>query len=272
MKKKVNHNKEIFKNIIWLVLILVLVACIVSLCVGYIRKVTQHTQNPIATMVVKDYGTIKIELYPEQAPNTVSNFIALANHEFYDGLTFHRILKDFMIQGGDIKGNGSGSPTLAYIDTNIEKGSDQDTEYNINGEFMQNGFEQNTLKLTKGVIAMARADYSSYAYYAPSVVTEGYNSAGSQFFLMTSNDNASLTGYYAGFGKIIEGEEVLEKIAKVKVKKVSEENTEVSLPEKAPVIESIRVDTFGETYDKPETHTPFDINSYFNSLFSTKGQ
>lgn len=272
MKKKVNQNKEIFKNIIWLVLILVLVACIVSLCVGYIRKVTQHTQNPIATMVVKDYGTIKIELYPEQAPNTVSNFIALANHEFYDGLTFHRILKDFMIQGGDLKGDGTGSPTLAYIDTNIEKNSEKDTAYNINGEFMQNGFEQNTLKLTKGVIAMARADYSNYASYSSSVVAEGYNSAGSQFFIMTTNDHADLTGYYAGFGKVIEGYDVLEKIANTKVKKVSKENTEVSSPEKAPVIESIRVETYGEVYEKPEIHTPFDINSYFNSLFSTMAQ
>ena len=268
MKKKANKKKETKKIIFLSIVILILLAIISTLCVGYYRKATYDIKNPIATIEIKDFGTIKVELYPEYAENTVNNFIALANNGFYDGLTFHRIIKDFMIQGGDPKGDGTGTPTLRSIDTSIEKDSAEDIEYNIKGEFIVNGYETNTLKLAKGVIAMARNDYSSYASFSSSLVEEGYNTAGSQFFIMTTDDNMSLTGYYAGFGKVKEGFDVLEKFANVKVKKASEDDTEESTPEKAPVITSIRVETFGETYEKPETHEPFDINSYFSSLYS----
>lgn len=268
MKKKVNKRKENTQFISLLLITLGVVALIAFLCVGYYKKNTYETKNPIATLNVKDYGTIKIELYPQMAPNTVKNFIMLSNNGFYDGLTFHRILKDFMIQGGDKAGDGSGSPSLAYLDSSISKGSDEDKAYNINGEFMQNDYEANTLKLEKGVIAMARNDFSSYASYYPSLLKEGYNSAGSQFFIMTTDDNISLTGYYAGFGKVIEGFDVLEKIANAEVKKSDDNDTEESTPVNAPVIESIRVETFGEEYNKPETHDKFDMNSYFSSMMS----
>lgn len=270
MKKKVNKKKETTKIIFLSLAILIVLALIATLCIGYYKKATYQVKNPIATLEIKDYGTIKIELYPDQAENTVKNFITLANNGFYDNLTFHRIIKEFMIQGGDPKGDGTGTPTLSYIDTNIEKDSDADKEYNINGEFMENGYEQNTLKLEKGVIAMARNDYSNYAYYyGKDLLEKGYNSAGSQFFIMTTDDNASLTGNYAGFGKVIEGLDVLEKVANVKVKKASEDDTEESTPVETPVITSIRVETNGVDYGKPETHEPFDINSYFNSMMST---
>lgn len=268
MKKKVNKKKETIKIIFLSIAILIVLALIIGLCVGYYKKATYEVKNPIATLEIKDYGTIKIELYPDKAENTVKNFIALANNGFYDNLTFHRVIKDFMIQGGDPKGDGTGSPTLSYVDTKIEKGSEADTEYNINGEFMENGYESNNLKLEKGVIAMARNDYSNYAYYAPNLLEEGYNTAGSQFFIMTTDDNVALTGYYAGFGKVVEGFDVLEKVANVKVKKASEDSTEESTPEEAPVITSIRVETYENNYEKPETHTPFDINNYFNSMMS----
>ena len=272
MKKKVNGKKEKIKNIFLIIAILIVLALIVTLCIGYYQKFTHKVKNPIATLEVQDYGTIKIELYPEQAENTVRNFITLANNGFYDGLTFHRIIKEFMIQGGDPLGDGTGSPSLSYIDTSIERNSDADEEYHINGEFMENGYEKNTLKLEKGVIAMARNDYSNYAYYASFLLQEGYNTAGSQFFIMTTDDNVSITGYYAGFGKVIEGFDVLEKIASVKVKAAEEEGEEASTPEKPPVITSIRVETYGENYKKPETHKPFDISGYLNSLFSTTVQ
>ena len=268
MKKKANKKKEITKSVILIISILISLVLIATLCVGYYKKATYEVKNPIATLEIKDYGTIKIELYPNQAENTVKNFITLANNGFYDGLTFHRIIKDFMIQGGDPNGDGSGSPTLNYIDSSIEKDSEADKQYNIDGEFMENGYEQNTLKLEKGVIAMARNDYSSYARYSSSLVEKGYNTQGSQFFIMTTDDNISLTGYYSGFGKVIEGFDVLEKVASVKVKKADKESTEASTPEKAPVIELIRVDTFDTEYGKPETHEPFDINSYFSSMYS----
>lgn len=269
MKKKVNQKKETKKIIILLIAIILVLAAIAVLGIGYWKKATHEVKNPIATLEIKDYGTMKIELYPEYAPNTVNNFIALANNGFYDGLTFHRIIEDFMIQGGDLKGDGSGSPTLSYIDTSIEKNSDKDTEYNINGEFMENGYEANTLKLEKGVIAMARGgSYSQYApYYGKAFLEADYNSAGSQFFIMTTDDNTALTGQYAGFGKIIEGFDVLEKVAKVKVEKANKDATEESKPVKDVVISSMKVETFDTTYDIPETHEPFDINSYFNSMY-----
>lgn len=269
MEKKENKKKGMLKSIFLIIAIIIVVALISTLCYGYFRKVTYNPEKPIATIDIKDYGTIKVELYPDLAPNTVSNFVLLANNGFYDGLTFHRIIKDFMIQGGDLKGDGSGAPTMSYIDTSIEKDSDKDTEYNINGEFIENEYENNTLKLEKGTIAMARSDYSDYAsYYGNSIIKEGYNSAGSQFFIMTTDDNISLTGYYAGFGKVIEGLDVLEKVASTEVKAVSEENTEKSTPVNAPVINSIRVETNGVNYRKPETHEPFDLNSMFSQSLS----
>ena len=100
---------------------------------------------------------------------------------------------------------------------------------------------------------MARADYSDYVYYyGTEILEQGYNSAGSQFFIMTTDDNISLTGQYAGFGKVIEGYDVLEKIANVKVEQISEENEEVSKPVEAPVIKSIKVETFDTEYKIPE--------------------
>ena len=253
------------KNILWVIALLAIIAGIGIIGFNFYKKSTMEVKNPIVTMEVENFGTIKMELYPEQAPETVANFITLANRGFYNGLTFHRIVKDFMIQGGDIKGDGSGAPTKSYIDTSIEKDSSDDTEYNINGEFVVNDYENNTLKLTKGVIAMARGDYSGYASYAPSLVKEGYNTAGSQFFIMTTDDYTSLTGKYAGFGKVIEGYDVLEKIAETEVKKASDDDKEESTPVNAPEITSIRVETNGIDYGIPETHTPFDINSYFSS-------
>lgn len=269
MKKKANKKKGLVETIALIIGIIIAITLIVTLCYGYFRKLTYHVQNPVATIEIENYGKIKVELYPDMAPNTVNNFITLANNGFYDGLTFHRIIKDFMIQGGDPKGDGTGAPTKSYIDTTIEKDSDKDTEYNINGEFIENDYENNTLKLEKGVIAMARSDYSSYAaYYGNSITKEGYNSAGSQFFIMTTDDNMALTGNYAGFGKVIEGFDVLEKIAKAEVKAKDEQDTEKSTPVNPPKITSIKVETYGVNYEKPETHTPFDLSSLFSQNLS----
>ena len=269
MKKKENKSKGFIKNLILIVAIVAVLVLIGMLCYGYFMKKNYNPGNPIATMEVENYGTVKIELYPDIAPNTVKNFITLANNGFYDGLTFHRVIKEFMIQGGDLKGDGTGAPTKSYVDTSIEKGSDEDKEYCIKGEFINNDFETNNLKLRKGVIAMARSDYSAYAqYYGNSLIKKGYDSAGSQFFIMTTDDNIRLTGSYAGFGQVIEGMDVVQKIAETKVKAASEESTEESTPENPPVITSIRVETNGAEYGAPETLEPFDMNSMFSSQLS----
>ena len=165
-------------------------------------------QNPVFTIRMKDGREMKGELYPEYAPESVGNFTALANSGFYDGLTFHRVIPNFMIQGGDPKGIGVGGPG-----------------YCIKGEFAANGV-QNPVKHTYGVLSMARSMMP--------------DSAGSQFFIMTS-DSPHLDGQYAAFGKVLEGMDVAEDIVKTP-------RDPSDKPYEPQVMESVRVDTFGEIY------------------------
>lgn len=226
------------KKIIEIVIIAILLAILGGLCFGYYKKATLHVNNPIVTMEVANYGTIKIELYPDKAPNTVKNFIALANNKFYDGLKFHRVIEGFMIQGGDKEGTGYGSAKIGYL-----YGNEDENKYSIKGEMTSNGFDQNDLILSKGVIAMARA-------------TE-YDSAGTQFFIMTTDDNTDLSGLYAGFGKVIEGMDVVENISKVALKveegEEGKEPTSTDTPAEDVIITSVVVDTYGLDYGYPKT-------------------
>ncbi|MBR7147120.1 MAG: peptidylprolyl isomerase [Oscillospiraceae bacterium] len=170
--------------------------------------------NPIVTITMESGAVMRGELYPEIAPNTVKNFISLANSEYYDGLIFHRVIPGFMIQGGCPDGNGMGGPG-----------------YCIRGEFAANGFEGNDLKHTTGVLSMAR--------------TMMPDSAGSQFFVMVA-DAPHLDGQYAAFGKITENAEAAIDISRVNRDMFTDK------PKKPQVIASIRVDTLGEEYDEPE--------------------
>lgn len=244
------------KNILWIIALILVIALIVGVGYGYYRNATVEVTNPVATMEVENFGTVKIELYPDLAPETVANFITLANRGFYDGLTFHRVVKDFMIQGGDSEGTGQGSAKISDL-----KDDGEDTEYSIKGEFVANGVN-NTLKFEEGVIGMARNDYTSYS---STLTEESYNSGSSQFFIMTA-DNTSLNGYYTAFGKVIEGMDVIHNIENVEVKAAddSEEtgNTEVSTPVNTITITSIKVETNGVDYGLPETLTPFDYMSW----------
>lgn len=169
-------------------------------------------QNPIITITMEDGSVMKAELYPEIAPNTVNNFLSLINKGFYNGVIFHRVIKGFMLQGGDPKGNGTGGPG-----------------YSIKGEFSSNGFK-NDLKHTPGVLSMAR--------------TMIPDSAGSQFFIMHQT-SPHLDGDYAAFGKVIEGLDVVNKIADVR--------TDYSdRPLEDQRIKSITAETFGVEYPEPE--------------------
>ena len=172
--------------------------------------------NPIVTITMEDGRVMKGELYPDKAPNTVNNFISLANKGFYDGLTFHRVIPGFMIQGGCPQGPGMGGPG-----------------YEINGEFSANGFRQNDLKHTLGVLSMAR--------------TMAPNSAGSQFFVMVA-PAPHLDGQYAAFGQITEGTDVAVDISRVQRNMMNDK------PKKPVVMQSVRVDTLGVEYPAPETH------------------
>ena len=199
--------KKIFKSFLIIFSLLLLTGC------GNDEQVI--TENPIVTMEIEDYGTIKIELYPEYAPNTVANFVSLIESGFYDGLTFHRLVPGFVLQSGDPDGNGTGGPG-----------------YTIDGEFAANGYTKNTLSHETGVISMARSS--------------DYDSAGSQFFIVLDDSaKTSLDNLYAGFGKVIEGMDIIEEIA---------ENEEIANDvtgalEENITITSVTVDTFGYNYE-----------------------
>ena len=245
-----------FKNIIWIVALIILIVLIGVIGYGYYRNATMEVTRPVATMEVENFGTIKFELYPEYAPETVANFITLANRGFYDGLTFHRIVADFMIQGGDKNGDGTGVATTSDL-----RDDGDDTEYTIKGEFIANDVD-NKLQFEEGVVAMARSDYTSYS---STLTEESYNSGSSQFFIMTA-ENTGLNGQYTSFGKVIEGMDIVHQIEGVEVKAADDAettgNTEVSTPVNPPVITSIRVETNGADYGLPETLTPFDYTSW----------
>lgn len=166
-----------------------------------------ENKNPIVTMEMQNGETIKIELYPHIAPNTVNNFISLIDDNYYDGIIFHRVIKGFMIQGGCPQGTGMGGPG-----------------YSIKGEFSSNGFTNN-LRHERGVISMAR--------------TMMPNSAGSQFFIMHKN-SPHLDGQYAGFGKVIEGMDVVDEIANTPVDRGDKPKTEQKI--KTMTVEKFDVD------------------------------
>lgn len=184
--------------------VLVLTMVVVGLCAcgdsGDYSSGTHH-----AEIKIKDYGTLKVELDADTAPITVANFAKLANEGFYDGLTFHRIISGFMIQGGDPDGNGTG-------------GSDE----TIKGEFSSNGVENN-ISHKRGVISMARSADN--------------DSANSQFFIM-HQDGDYLDGEYAAFGKVTEGMEIVDKICEDTP--VTDSNGTVEADDQ-PVIESIKM-------------------------------
>lgn len=169
-------------------------------------------QNPIVTIEMNNGDVMKAELYPDIAPNTVNNFISLVKNGYYNSIIFHRVIKGFMIQGGDPQGTGVGGPG-----------------YSIKGEFSGNGF-QNDLKHTKGVLSMAR--------------TMMPDTAGSQFFIMHET-SPHLDGQYAAFGKVIEGEEVIDKIASVATDYMDK-------PLEEQMMKKVTVETFGEEYPEPE--------------------
>lgn len=256
-----------FTNVVTIIAILVIIALIGTLCYGYYKKITMEVKNPIVTMNIKDYGTVKIELYPEMAPQTVSNFVALAKHGFYDGLSFHRVVKGFMIQGGDPNGDGTGSPKLSdlgiSVQTKDENGNvvdsslPEDREYCIKGEFISNEVK-NTLKHEEGTVSMARSDYTSTS---PTLTKESYNSAGSQFFIMTEK-NANLDGYYAPFGKVIEGMDIIHNIENTELKPAEKEGDEASTPVNKPIIESVSVETYGVDYGLPDTLETWNYNDW----------
>lgn len=207
-------------NVFTIVLTIIVIALFVGGCgagqgkseLGDEPVLLGSDKHPVVTIEMSNDQAIKVELYPEIAPNTVNHFISLVEQGFYDGLIFHRVIPGFMIQGGDPSGNGTGGPG-----------------YTIAGEFSRNGFE-NKLKHTRGVISMARANDP--------------DSAGSQFFIMVK-DTPSLDKQYAAFGKVIEGLETADVIAQ----QTRDNNNK---PLRPLSMTKVTVDKKGMTFERPK--------------------
>lgn len=298
------------KRILLILAIIIVALLLLYLGINYAKagmNELKKDNNPVVTMEIEDYGTIKIELYPDMAPNTVKNFVALVNSGYYNGKTISEIGEDSIVGGFDLsdgkqedseekkdeeKATVEGEdteekyvpgPKLSNIKT-LKDGED-DTAYSIAGEFVEAGFTDNTLSHQRGVISMKRDTYEDYQYqlsllqmmgyesYIESLISLMDNTAGSGFFIVTET-NTAYDGQYAAFGKVIEGMDVVDKISEAKVKESKsedEENAEaetIKVPEKEIKISKVTVDTKGINYGVPETSTRFDFDALFSQLLS----
>lgn len=271
--------KEKLKTIVLVIIAILLVVGIIFVCKSIVSS-KEEIKHPVATFEIKDYGKIEMELYPEYAPNTVTNFIALINSGFYsnkvvygkDGLALYMAraneTEETEEEAEDTESEDNSVPTVSMIDSSVEKGSDDDYEYEINGEFVANKFDKNVLRHEKGTVSLNRSDYSDYG-----LTEESYNSGNFRFSVMMEEASA-LNGVYCAFGKITNGFDILENIynnATVKEKEQTEgeeESSGVDEFEPKPVITSASVETYGVDYGKPEVHKAFDIQSYLNDLYS----
>ncbi len=258
------------KLMIWIIIAILAIALCGCLTVNIVLAKTQEVKNPIATFEVENYGNIKIELYPEYAPNTVLNFINLIETGFYTGKTFYG--KDVNAIYATRNADGTeAEPTMS--------GEAEGSKYQINGEFVANGFDKNTLKHEKGVVSMLREEYSAYF----GLTEQGNNSASAHFQIMLDT-NRNLNGSYAAFGKVIEGLDVVEKIFAIEAKPeetAEGEEATVSTPDTITefatpaVIKNASVETFGVKYGIPEVHEAFDydafLQNYFNQYYNNSG-
>ena len=298
------------KRILLILAIIIVALLLLYLGINYAKagmNELKKDNNPVVTMEIEDYGTIKIELYPDMAPNTVKNFVALVNSGYYNGKTISEIGEDSIVGGFDLsdgkqedseekkdeeKATVEGEdteekyvpgPKLSNIKT-LKDGED-DTAYSIAGEFVEAGFTDNTLSHQRGVISMKRDTYEDYQYqlsllqmmgyesYIESLISLMDNTAGSGFFIVTET-NTAYDGQYAAFGKVIEGMDVVDKISEAKVKESKSEDKEnaeaetIKVPEKEIKISKVTVDTKGIDYGVPETSTRFDFDALFSQLLS----
>ena len=300
-----------FKKVVLILAILLVLLMLIYLGIAYasaaINKINNDS-NPVVTMEIENYGTIKIELYPDMAPNTVKNFVALVNSGYYNGKTISEIGEDSIVGGFDIstgeeettedteEATEEESATVEGEETEEEyiqgpKESDirtlaegeEDFGYSIAGEYVEAGYTDNTLSHQRGVISMKRETYEDYQYELSLLQMMGYESyietlislmddtAGSGFFIVTKT-NTSYDGQYAAFGKVIEGMDIVDKIAEAEVTTSEDEEgneTETTTPAEEIKITNVTVDTKGVDYGTPETTTRFDFDALFSQLLSS---
>jgi len=279
-----------FKKILCVLVILILILAIVFVVVNFAMTKTNKKANPLVTMDIEGYGTVKIELYPDMAPNTVKNFIRLIQRGYYNGKTFTDI-EDGLVRAGLTETTNatdtSGSSTrmagakLSNIKDLAE--GETDSEYSIEGEFIENGHNNNTLSHSRGVISMYRSSYGQYQQelamvqmmgysdYVDTLYNELYDSQSSGFFILTE-DNTAFDGNYTGFGKVVEGMEVVDAISKIELQKTTDDEgkeTTSTKPVTAPVISNVSVETYGIDYGVPEVKAAFDFDAVFNMFMSS---
>lgn len=277
------------KKILLSLIVIALICAIVAIIANFVLSKTDNKSNPIVTMEIEGYGTVKIELYPDMAPNTVKNFIRLAQRGFYNGKTFNDI-EDGLVRGGAAEDTQADTESEETEDTestiaepklsNIKDlaEGEEDKSYSIEGEFVENGYNNNTLAHQRGVISMYRKTSSyyqqeiamvemmGYESYLDTILDNLYDSQTSEFFILTE-DNSNFNGTFAAFGKVIEGMDVIDKISEVELQTTtSDDGTETTStkPVTAPVISSVTVDTFGVDYGEPEVVDLFDFDAIFN--------
>ncbi len=275
-----------FKKIVLCIIVLAIIAAIVLVVVNFTMSKVSTKPNPIVTMEIEGYGTVKIELYPDKAPNTVKNFIKLAQRGFYNGKGFTDIEDGFIEGGFNEDPNAEADETnltpaakLSNLFDGIEEGKDKD--YAIKGEFIENGFNDNTLSHERGVVSMFRKSYTQYQREIAmlqmmgykdeinSLINQMYDSQSSAFFILTK-DNTGYNGTYTAFGKVIEGMDIVDKMAALEVKTTTDEETgettKTGKPVNVPVIKNVTVETYGVDYGDPETMEMIEFDEIFNSV------
>ena len=255
-----------FLTIIWIAICIITIILIGVCIFSIVKSKVDEIVHPEVTFEIENYGTVKMELYPEYAPNTVSNFIKLIQNGYYDNKIVYGKDDVCLYIGRDSNGDVQ-NPKLSLIDNSVEADSDSDYEYTIKGEFIANGFKQNTLSHDKGVVSLIRNDYSNYS---SNLTEESYNSGNSQIGVMMNN-NRNLNGVYAGFAKVTEGLDILEKIYnEAEIKNDDSEEAEGSIQafNNNITITSAKVDTFGLDYGMPVVQKAFDYQSYLYNMLS----
>ena len=275
-----------FKKIVLCIIVLAIIAAIVLVVVNFTMSKVSKKPNPVVTMEIEGYGTVKIELYPDKAPNTVKNFIKLAQRGFYNGKGFTDIEDGFIEGGFNEDPNAEADETnltpaakLSNLFDGIEEGKDKD--YAIKGEFIENGFNDNTLSHERGVVSMFRKSYTQYQREIAmlqmmgykdeinSLINQMYDSQSSAFFILTK-DNTGYNGTYTAFGRVIEGMDIVDKMAAIEVKTTTDEETgettKTGKPVSVPVIKNVTVETYGVDYGDPETMEMVEFDEIFNSV------
>ena len=268
-----------FKKIIAVVLVLALIAATVATVINIVLAKNDKKHNPVVTMEIEGYGNVKLELDPEAAPNTVKNFIRLAQRGYYNGKTFSDVQEGLVVGGlDDVSGEEKKemvAPKLSDIKDGVAE--NEDKEYSIPGEFIEKG-HKNMLSHQRGVISMTRTTYNDYQQeiamiqmigygdYINGVVDKMYDSQAAGFFILTE-DEIGYDGTYSAFGRVVDGMDIIDTISKLELEKNTDsdgkETTGTGIVN-APVIKNVTVDTYGVDYGIPETESAYDFEAICN--------